>query len=47
MQKLYCSFKRSDVVMSVFYSPVLTISLILLQLWTAVSLRWVCFHPIS
>ena len=32
-----CSCKCSDIVMSVFYSPVWTLSLIVLQLWTAVS----------
>jgi len=37
----------SDVVMSVFYSPVLICSLIFLQLWSAVSQRWVYFPPIS
>jgi len=37
----------SDTVMSVFYSPVLTCSLIFSQLWTAVSQRWVYFRPIS
>jgi len=37
----------SDVVMSVFHSPVITRSLIFLQLWTAVSLRWVCLSPIA
>jgi len=32
-----CSCKCSDIVMSVFYSPVWTLSLKVLQLWTAVS----------
>jgi len=36
----------SDAVMSVFCSHVLTCSLIFLQLWTAVSQRWVYFPPI-
>jgi len=43
-----CSCKYcSDAVMSVFYSPVLTRSLIFLQLWTAVSQRSLYFPPIS
>jgi len=36
----------SDVAMSVFYSPVLTPSLIYSQIWTAVSWHWVYFPPI-
>jgi len=50
LQNLYYLRKEencSDVVMSVFYSPVLTHSLTFLQLWTGVSWRWVYFPPIS
>jgi len=35
----------SDTMMSVYYYPVWTRSLIFLQLWTAVSQRWVYFSP--
>ena len=44
-QHHFAAVNCSDAVMSVFYFPVLMLSLIFLQLWTDVSWRWSYFPP--